>query len=164
MSQPSLKVAISEEPPRQVASLSGRMDGSADYSAVLGSGTSHLVLDFAGIQLIDSVGIQAFAKFMAGISPSVKLEFRRCSVRIINQMNMFKGFCGGKSVYVESFFAPYYCEACDESGDYLLAAKSLTSTDRSPEMACPTCKNVMEFDGMEVKYLSFLKDTQGKAA
>jgi len=155
----NLAISTSKQDTRLELKLAGRLDGTSDYSAIPRQGVSEISMDFEGISLIDSVGVQGWTRFMESIEPQTKVIYRRCSVRIINQMNMFKGFCGGKNVAVESFFAPYYCEGCDESSDFLIESAPILASGslNAPELPCPKCKTAMEFDGVEDRYFSFLK-------
>ena len=159
MATSNLEIQISKTDNGTEAKLIGKLDGTSDYSPVPTNGIAKLALDFEAITLIDSVGVQGWTKFMASIDPSVAITFKRCSVRIINQMNMFKGFCGGKTVAVDSFFAPYYCESCDESSDFLVESAPVIASGAStaPSMSCPKCNEKMEFDGVEARYFNFLK-------
>lgn len=159
MTTSNLEVKIIKNDQAADVILVGKLDGTSDYSSIPVKGINSLSLDFEGITLIDSVGVQGWTRFMASIEASVNITYKRCSVRIINQMNMFKGFCSGKTVSVESYFAPYYCASCDESSDFLVAQShaTLSATPSAPAMDCPKCKEHMEFDGVEARYFLFLK-------
>lgn len=140
--------------------LSGQIDEDANYSSVSASGFKKVVFDFEKIKLINSTGLQRWIKFLESLEKGVDIAFTRCSIRVVTQINMFPGFIAGRNVKVESFFAPYFCEKCDASTDLLVEvaahAEELTAM-KAPRMKCPTCGGEAEFDGIEKKYLVFLK-------
>lgn len=155
---------LSIKPTRQGATLrialEGQIDEAADYSGVALAGAQRVIFDFEGVRLINSTGLQHWIKFLASFPAGIEIVFSRCSIRVISQLNMFPGFLAGRAVTFESFFAPYFCEACDQSLDVLVAnAEHASGLSRSeaPKMQCPRCRGVADFDGIEAKYFQFLQ-------
>lgn len=143
-----------------VVSLTGQIDEAADYSTVKLQGVKRVAFDFEKIKLINSTGLQRWIKFLESIDKGTQVAFVRCAIRVVTQINMFPGFMAGKAVKVESFFAPYFCEACDKSQDLLLErAKHFPDLSKivAPKMKCLKCGGPAEFDGIEKKYFIFLK-------
>jgi hypothetical protein len=141
-------------------SLIGQIDEASDYSGVDLSGLKRVAFDFEKIKLINSTGLQRWIKFLEGIDKGIEIAFVRCAIRVITQINMFPGFMAGRAVKVESFFAPYFCEACDKSQDLLLErAKHFPDSTQivAPKMQCQKCGGPAEFDGIVKKYFIFLK-------
>lgn len=139
--------------------LKGQIDEDADYGSVKAAGVRRIVFDFEGVKLINSTGIQRWIKFLQGLPSDAEVVFSRCAIRVVTQINLFPGFLGGRPVKVESFYAPYFCEACDSSCDVLLetARHSVdASMTKAPKMQCPKCGGAAEFDGIEKKYFLFL--------
>lgn len=155
----TLKILKETAGPKMTISLVGHIDGSSDYSSVSYDGVKELVIDFSGIQFINSLGIQKWVKFMAGIPSDIRIVFHKCPPRIVNQLNLFADFTAKKPVHFSSFQAPYYCEKCDESRDVLLEEGKHFSKAQvtSPSQACPKCGSTMELDAIADKYFSFLK-------
>jgi hypothetical protein len=140
--------------------LSGQIDEAADYSPVQPGDAKTVIFDFEGIKLINSTGLQRWIKFLAGLPKDVETVFARCSIRVVTQINMFPGFVAGRKVKIESFFAPYFCEACDGACDILVDATqhgSALTSFKAPKMKCPKCAGDAEFDGIEKKYFLFLQ-------
>ena len=138
----------------------GKIDDDSDYSPLIFDGVQKAVFNFEGVKLINSSGIQKWIKFFEAIPDSVVLEFIRCPLRIITQINLVPGFLCNRSVDISTFFAPYYCEECDESTNIMLETKSAfpdLNDINAPEMRCESCNSEMEFDGIEKKYFIFLK-------
>ncbi len=143
-----------------VLTLSGQIDEAADYGKIDLRGLKRIAFDFEKIKLINSTGLQRWIKFLGGIDPKVEIAFVRCAIRVITQINMFPGFTAGRTVKIESFFAPYFCEACDKSQDLLLERdKHFPDPAKvvAPKMQCQKCTGPAEFDGIEKKYFIFLK-------
>lgn len=146
--------------------LSGQIDEAADYSRIAHAGVSRIEFDFEKIGFINSTGLQRWIKFLQSIDAKAKIAFTRCSIRVITQLNMFPGFLAGRNVAIDSFFAPYFCEACDQSCDLLLDVKAdaaALAQGKAPEKECPRCKKHAEFDGIEKKYFLFLAGAPHKA-
>jgi hypothetical protein len=146
---------------KAVLALRGPIDEGSDYTAAQWQGVEEVTFDFSGVTLINSTGLQRWIKFLEGIPAGVRIAFARCPVRVVNQINMFPGFLAGRSVQIESFYASYYCEACDKSSDVLLETgkdfKVKGAAVGAPARACPDCKTEMEFDGIEKKFFLFLR-------
>lgn len=138
--------------------LTGQIDEDANYAAINAAGMNHIIFDFQGVKLINSTGIQLWIKFLTSLPVGADIIFSRCAIRVVTQINLFPGFLGGRPVQVESFYAPYFCEACDSSCDILLDTNQhpVTSPMKAPKMQCPRCMRPAEFDGIEKKYFLFL--------
>jgi anti-anti-sigma regulatory factor len=140
--------------------FAGQIDEAARYDGVSTKGFKRITMDFEKIKLINSTGLQAWIKFFQTVEKAAAVAFVNCSIRLITQINMFPGFMAGRQVRILSFFAPYFCEACDQSCDVLVDATkhgTLLSQTKAPAMQCPRCHGQAEFDGIEKKYFLFLK-------
>ncbi|MEZ4752007.1 MAG: hypothetical protein R3B54_15655 [Bdellovibrionota bacterium] len=140
------------------ANLVGHIDAGSDYSPLQFAGVTQLHLNFKGITLINSAGIQKWVKFMQSIPATIAITFEECPPNIVNQCNLFANFTGGKKVKFQSFQAPFFCETCDDSVDILLQTDQVLSGGKVtiPEPPCPKCQSKMDFDGIEDKYFLFL--------
>ncbi len=156
----SLQITQNNQGDGATLTLNGQIDENADYSSVKFVGLKRLVFDFGGVTLINSTGLQRWVNFLSSIPPGLAVTFVRCPVRVINQINMFPGFTAGRSVGVDSFYAPYFCATCDKSSDVLLDTKK-QFPDRTkltaPPAKCDKCQGSLEFDGIEKKFFVFLK-------
>lgn len=113
-----------------------------------------LVLDLAGVRRINSIGVRDWVAFMRTLVGRA-VAFRRCSSTVISQLNMIHGFRG--HAHIESFMAPYVCDACGHEREYLLDAHGLHGAGRAvPALACPACRSPMCFDDIPDRYLAFL--------
>jgi hypothetical protein len=142
--------------------LAGKIDESSDYSTILASSASRIILDFEKVTLINSSGIQKWIQFLRGLPKAMAVDFENCPLRIINQMNLIPAFAGDRNIVPKTFYAPYYCEQCDESQNVKLSATDdfgSASEVVAPRKQCAECASTMEFDGIEKKYFLFLKRT-----
>ena len=141
--------------------LAGPMNESSDYPSIDTPDIKTLTIDFRGITLINSIGIQKWVEFLRGVPVEVDIIFQHCTLRVVNQINLFPGFTGSRSVRITSFFAPYYCDRCDTSVSILLECLGKLGTDpgtqKLPAQRCSRCEGMLDFDGIEEKYFLFLK-------
>lgn len=158
----SLQIVQKNAEGKALIALIGQIDENADYSGVNFEGVQEACFNFEGISLINSTGLQRWINFLETIPSSMSIRFEKCPVRVIAQINMFPGFVAGRDVQIISFFAPYYCQTCDRSSNVLLDRQThFPSGDlhSAPHLNCATCKQEMEFDGIEKKYFHFLHNT-----
>lgn len=122
----------------------------------------HLVLE--NITHFNSCGIREWVYLVRELSQVGKLIFKRCSVAMVDQINMVPDSVTGGEV--ESFFAPY---ACDEHGEMsklidLRLTKNELLLRHPPEMKCDTCGKQLEFDALPGSYFLFVGSEISKAS
>lgn len=159
MSQ-ALTVSTNKQGDTLTYTLVGAMDENAIYPAVADAGIKHVVFDFGGVDLINSTGLQAWTKFLQSVPAVASVVFQNCSQRVVNQINLFPGFTAGKKLQIKSFYAPYFCDACDASRNVLLSLNDVQSEiaqGNPPERKCDKCGKIMEFDSIPKKYFLFAK-------
>lgn len=122
----------------------------------------HLVLE--DITHFNSCGIREWVYLVRELSQIGKLVFKRCSVAMVDQINMVPdSVIGGE---VESFFAPY---ACEEHGEIsklidLKQTKNELLMRKAPEMKCDSCGKALEFDALPGSYFLFVGSDLSKAS
>jgi hypothetical protein len=140
--------------------LAGQMDERANYSTIDLNGVAAADFDFEGVTMINSKGIQVWKDFMRSVPDNVRVTYKRCPLKVVNQLNLFPSFNGGKVVKVTSFFAPYFCEACDKPHTALLDTATHFPEGKpvaAPSIDCESCKKPLEFDAIPQKYFLFLR-------
>lgn len=140
--------------------LVGKMIETANYGVIDASRSEVVEFDFSGVTMINSKGIQIWKDFMKSLPNSTRYVYVKCPLKVVNQLNLFPGFKGGKTVEIATFYAPYFCEGCDKPISTLITTAKDFPDGRigaPPSVACPTCKKPMEFDGNSQKYFLFLK-------
>lgn len=116
------------------------------------------------IATFNSCGIREWIYLVREIGELGALRFKRCSVAMIDQINMVPDSLG-KGV-VESFFAPYYCGCGGEVNRLITVADSLNHlvSKHAPEFKCENCGNTLEFDALEESYFLFTEAVMPKAS
>ncbi len=157
---PDLRIEQTVTDQKQCIKVLGKMIETADYSSIVVGPSDAAEFDFSGVTMINSKGLQIWKDFMKGLPLTARYAYVRCPLKVVNQLNLFPSFKGGKTVDVASFFAPYFCEACDKpSAKLLITAQDFPDgrIGAPPPANCPDCKKPMEFDGNAQKYFLFLK-------
>lgn len=145
-------MAVKVEKTEGVLKLSGVVDEHTNLSQDLGEIQHGAVLDLSSIERINSTGVKGWIQYFSKLSDK-NLVYTKCSIAIVEQLNMVKSFaCGAK---VKSFLAPYICPSCKKESKVELDATSGLS--EAPKVPCPHCKHPeLEFDDLEEEYFSFL--------
>jgi hypothetical protein len=139
--------------------LSGAIDETSALPELLGRAQGNrLVLDLAGVNFINSLGVRDWIRMQAEATRAqLAIELRRVSEPIIHQLNMIIATRG--TARVTSFFAPYACDACGREESLLIDAIANASGLAQlvpPPMKCPECGAQMAFNDFPERYFSFL--------
>ncbi|MCX6105164.1 MAG: hypothetical protein NTY08_04940 [Proteobacteria bacterium] len=107
------------------------------------------------IATFNSCGIREWIYLVRDISELGALKFTKCSVAMIDQINMVPDSIGKGTV--DSFFAPYYCNCGGEVNRLINVGDCLPLLLRknAPEFKCEECGNKLEFDALEESYFLF---------
>jgi hypothetical protein len=151
------KFAVQDKGAEVLVAFHGIIDEDVDFSQVPVERRSAYIFNFDGVKGINSCGIREWVKFSERFDPATKLIYQNCTQIIIEQINMVAGFFRAGSE-VRNFYAPYFCETCDEERKVLIDAGKV-SANAAPAMACASCGETMEFDALEEQYFRFLKMT-----
>ncbi len=155
----SYDLDIRDEGGRRHIWIRGEIDEDFDASQLRGAFTSDVVLHLEDVRSISSCGIREWISFMSDLPKGIKLEFEKCSIAITRQFGMLSNFRGPG--VIRSFYAPYYCDECDEETERLLVVDadfSQGGVPVAPERQCDDCDCKLEFDGVERVYFSFLRE------
>lgn len=153
----------SPAPDTLVFYLSGVVDEHFQKDRIPQLRCSRLILDLAGIQDFNSVGIREWVHFLQLFKDVKELIFRRCSITMVDQLNMV-GTTRGHA-RIESMYAPYFrsCDKCADNPEIncLIEVKDHLSDmqqGRAPVMRCQACQLELEFDAIEESYFQCVKD------
>ncbi len=115
-----------------------------------------LVVDLGEVSRINSCGVREWIHFIKGIPEGTEVSFERCPPVFVAQANMIANFLGRGRIL--TFVAPYFCEKCQRSVDFLLdAARDFPdATARAPRKTCDSCGGPLVFDEVEENYLGFI--------
>ncbi len=148
----------------EILSLNGKIDEDTNLIEALSSTkTDNLTIDLSGIVSLNSYGVRVWINAFSNFSNKF-FTFQKVPSAIINQMNMISNFMPKES-WIESFYAPYYCDNCDTEEDVLYTTDSLDI--KIKELKCKACGGDLEFDELEDEYFQFLENltkTEKKSA
>jgi anti-anti-sigma regulatory factor len=153
----NIRWQIDAGPAGLVVELAGDIDEHASLAGLARRLAGPVVLDLAGVRRINSQGVRTWIDFLRAMPAGTPLVFRRCSVPVITQINMIANFRG--TADVQSFFAPYVCDACGAEQEHLVDVREQRARGAVlPPVACAACGGAMSFDDVADRYLSFLAD------
>jgi len=144
--------------------LSGVIDEDnelAELTDRIGQGTT--VIDLGEIERINSCGVRDWVNWLSRIEKGgARAVLVECSPAIVAQINLVNNFTGAG--VVKSFFAPYFCPACDLEKVLLVEAQEMVGQEppKAPTCRCDECDGVMDFDDMEESYFAFLSQMKNK--
>lgn len=155
----ALSWRIKERPGLTTVEFSGEIDENADFSELRRRLKGVVVFHLAEIRRINSCGVREWVNFVRDLPDVSELTFTHCSPAIVTQLNMIYNFRGDANI--RSFYAPYVCENCNNEEEKLLdVASQFPDGDISlvPDFRCEACNELMEFDDLPERYLSFLSE------
>lgn len=151
-----LKVTKEQKGSATEVKLSGSIEESVNFEALMGAPTGELILHCKEINRINSIGVKGWIKYFQALnSNGVKLKFIECSTAIVEQINLISNFtCGG---VVESIYVPFACSSCKTELIALFKVADLKSGGiQLPELKCTKCSGKAVFDDIEEEYFAFL--------
>ena len=155
----ALSWRIDESQGNTVVEFFGEIDENADFADLRQQLKGTVIFNLAEIRRINSCGVREWVNFVRELSDVQSLTFTHCSPAIVTQLNMIYNFRGNAKI--RSFYAPYVCEGCNNEEDKLLDVESqFPNGDIAtvPGFHCSVCNELMEFDDIPERYLSFLSE------
>lgn len=136
--------------------LKGEITETANFEALLAVMDGSIEIDLSGITRINSTGVREWIHFARKAGEVVDhLTFTRCSIAIVQQLNMIANFAGSGTV--TTVMAPFFCPACDtDSNELIDVTKGPVDVDNL-KVDCPSCGADMEFDDLPDEYFSFTR-------
>jgi anti-anti-sigma regulatory factor len=135
--------------------FSGEVDETSDFTS-LESLSGKVVFDLAGIRRMNSEGVRLWINFLKALGGVSDLSFVRCSLPVVTQINMVRGFRG--KAEIRSFYAPYICEATGLEEERLLTREEVPDPLHPPTFPCEG--GVQELDDIPERYFAFLLDSR----
>lgn len=159
-----LTVDIEQRNNVSYVSLAGSIDEDTNLSKYIDKINSPVaVINTEGVYRINSCGVRDWVYWIEGLErKGVQVVLVECAVRIMTHVNLMVNFIGSGAI--ESFYAPYFCTYCDEAKKVLLDVQDVLERKpiQAPEMRCPKCDHLLEFNDIEDYYFSFLSRMDGK--
>ncbi len=126
-----------------------------------------IVIDLADVERVNDAGARALHAWLDELSASgVAIGIDRVSSAIVARMNENPAFMGRATV--RSFFAPFYCGACETEQVHLLRPEEVPPEGgkeggKPPPQVCTECAANAEFDGTS-DYFRFIRRIIGTRA
>jgi|GEM_PF-2936269 len=107
-----MKSTVSEHSQGVDLRLSGKIDEKSIFPPLQNMNTSRLIVDFADVTTINSLGIQNWIDFLTTLRQPMQIVFANCPPCVVLQINMLENFMpqGGE---IKSVLVPFYCNSCD---------------------------------------------------
>ncbi len=138
----------------------GPIDEDAVFPQFDFADITDIVFNFDGVTVINSCGIREWIRWIRGIPENLSMKFLKCPKVIVDQMNIVDGFLPARS-QLESFYVPYFCEACNAVTEILFTAGvefEHAQVNPPQNISCTNCSKISELDVIESKYFKFLQN------
>ena len=152
-----LNIAKEKKGTSLIVRLSGSIEENVNFEQLIGPPGPELEVSSKEVPRINSLGVKAWIKYFQECkAKGTKLKFVECSTAIVEQMNLISNFsCGG---IVESIYVPFSCSHCNSEFVGLFRTEDLRKSNLElPEVKCPKCSNVAEFDDIPEEYFRFIE-------
>jgi len=160
----ALKITLSKAIDSVTYTFEGDVDENFRHKDVPRVGAKQINFILENVNNFNSVGIREWVYLVRDLSALGSLCFKRCSVTMVDQINMVPDSLGNG--VVESFYAPYACDEHGETSRLIMAkdhAKEI-SENIAPDMQCDHCKEKLVFDALEDAYFMFVSGKLSKAS
>ena len=139
--------------------VDGQIDERAELVEFSERLTDTVVIDLANVSFVNSLGLREWIRMLYELQERhVEVTLSRCSESMVHQMCMVVAAKGDSKI--ESFFAPYECDACGHVASVCLEVEENLAAFRRlevPDEPCPECGQGMEFNEIPERYLLFLE-------
>lgn len=162
---PDFSFTREEDGDRTVIALIGDINERTDLGEIFrGLESTRITVSLKGVTRINSCGVRDWVNTLKPLQGNfqIKIEYVECSRAIVDQLNMIVNFLNSGNMV--SFYAPYYCDQCDEEHEKLIViaehfpGEENLEEPEAPDFECPICGKTMEFNEDEEKYFSFLME------
>lgn len=115
-----------------VVRLHGELDERADLSPLAARAGEAPIIDLGDVVRASSAGLQQWSRLVRGFAPETRVRLRRVPAALMRQLLLVPLATLG--CVVESYYAPFECEACEVDIDLVLDARATPAAQ-----PCPLC-------------------------
>lgn len=151
-----LQIKMIEEANKLNVRFFGIIDEDAHFDKLIGKSAKKYFFHFGEVKSINSCGIREWVKYLNSLSLECEVYYEECPQNVIEQMGMVHGFIRDNAT-IESFFAPYFCEKCDQTYQILLKSTDVLKK-MAPKKFCLKDNSPLEFDAIDEQYFSFIRN------
>jgi anti-anti-sigma regulatory factor len=152
------RAAVSSTPAGDLLTIGGDIDDSTQLTGFVPQLRRSPIIDLGDVAFINSVGVREWITLLGELAQrGLEVTLRNVSEPMVRQMTMVIEARGDATV--ESFYAPYACDACGDERALLLQVeqhRAALEAHTPPPLPCPSCGADAEFDEFPNRYLSFL--------
>lgn len=123
----------------RVIRLHGELDEAADLSPLLSHAGDAPIIDMGDVVRANSTGLLRWSTFLRRLPSETSVRLRRVPVALMRQLVLVPLATLG--CVIESYYAPYECEACEVDIDLLLDARAAAQAQPCPLCATPMLSN-----------------------
>jgi hypothetical protein len=153
------KAEVRFEKSRTLIVMSGWIDERSEWPELSEPVGGNLVLDLAGVSLLNSLGVRNWIQWLASLEVERDVVLIHCSPAVVKQINILEGFLNDRTK-IETIYVPYFCEDCGFEENKL--ADIPKGGPVVQEYDCPKCGKRMELDMIESQFLAFMKKQRAK--
>ena len=160
----NLSIEIKESPGEVTYRFTGDVDEHFRQKDVPRIAAARINFILEDVNNFNSCGIREWIYLIRDIGKLGQLTFKRCSVTMIDQINMVPDSLGSGSV--ESFFAPYFSHEGGEVSRLIVVDEHRIELENkeAPAFTCDKTGELLEFDALEESYFLFAAVTVQKAS
>ena len=160
----NLSIAITETADEVTYTFVGDVDEHFRQKDVPRIKKPNVTFVLADVNNFNSCGIREWIYLVRDISELGNLIFTKCSVTMIDQINMVPDSLGKGRV--ESFYAPYFCECNGEVNRLIDVTEHIQDLQnkQAPQLDCENCGKQLEFDALEESYFLFAEAASAASA
>jgi anti-anti-sigma regulatory factor len=118
----------------------------------------NVIVNFKGVESINSCGVNAWLKFMRELGKGRSVIFEECTPEIVSQFNMTPLFRG--SALINSVYADYACPGCGHSqSHFFVRGKNLpaSASDEAENVNCEKCGKKTEMEEIEEDFFAWIE-------
>ena len=146
---------IIQEPDRTRVVIKGDITEATNLEDLLPRMVGRVDFDLSQVRYMNSLGVREWVQFLKRANIQ-GYEMHACSVPFVLQASMISDVVGRGTIV--SFFAPYFCEGCNEQTEKLLQSAAILAADQqAPLLTCSACNGQMRLDDIPERYLAFLE-------
>ena len=143
---------------KDVHYLHGGLTEALDLSPLVAAADVPLKLNLGAVTQINSVGTRTLGQFFKDLGAR-PLELHELPGVLVELLNVFPQVFNGRQDAVQSLYAPYLCDSCQEKPELLLRRQELKVTTRgvtAPLRTCRRCATPMALAVEPDDYFLFL--------
>jgi DNA-binding response OmpR family regulator len=150
-------------PDRTQVVFQGDLTEVAEFEDLADRLSGLVEFDLGGVRYLNSAGVRKWVLFLEKLVNVSAYSFVRCSTAFVMQASMVSRLLGNGRI--DSFWAPYVCEACELEDHRLLHVSASASIQQMAEaqFRCAACRGPLVLDEIPERVFAFLETNTQQA-